>query len=426
MTSQREKRHYIKAERYDGFGCVDIYLAKFQSTATYNGLAEYDKAAHLRNSLVGNAALLLRGSADATYRQLVEKLQRRFGTPHQKTKFRMELRSRRRQQVESLQTLACDIERLVYVAYTDATPKLCDKLGCDAFIDSLGNPPLQLKVSEKEPNTLSETLLVAMKLDIFRQAMWSNNDSRRGNQTRATTIENEGQAGKEGKSTPTKPAGKQHGNKYSPFLRQKATSAGFHQSISNLLERQSKDIQRLINELTHLSQVSLRSQPRPSSGTYRRRPRRCPVHRGGIARLRHPLLHRRSRSRRYLSSYRCRPIHRLEYTSGTKVRRSSAPWRRSRVRRLWDLKPRLSQHRGRRLPSTSTSVNRHPTCVSGSTIQCRLRQLHILCGRPAESRRTSPQSPVTSVVSRATSKERVQNGVTESTSQTTFVTQRRT
>jgi len=53
MTSQRETRHYIKAERYDGSGCVDIYLAKFQSTATYNGWTEYDKAAHLRNSLVG-------------------------------------------------------------------------------------------------------------------------------------------------------------------------------------------------------------------------------------------------------------------------------------------------------------------------------------------------------------------------------------
>jgi len=66
------------------------------------------------------------------------------------------LRLRRRQQGESLQTLACDIERLVSLAYTDVTPELCDKLGCDAFIDSLGNPPLQLKVREREPNTLSE------------------------------------------------------------------------------------------------------------------------------------------------------------------------------------------------------------------------------------------------------------------------------
>ena len=235
MTSQHEKRHYIKAEKYDGSGCVDIQLAKFQSTATYNGWTEYDKAAHLRNSLVGNAALLLHGSADATYRQLVEKLQRRFGTRHPETKFRMELRLRRRQQGESLQTLACDIKRLVSLSYTDATPELCDKLGCDAFIDSQGNPPLQLKVCEREPNTLSEALLVAMKLEIFRQTTWSNNDSRRGNQARAATTENEGQAGREGKSTPTKPAGKQHGNKSSQFSRQKATSAGFQQSTSNLL-----------------------------------------------------------------------------------------------------------------------------------------------------------------------------------------------
>jgi len=99
----------------------------------------------------------------------------------------MELRLRRRQQGESLKTLAYDIERLVSLAYTDATPELCDKLGCDAFIDSLGNPPLKLKVREREPNTLSEALLVAMKLEIFRQTTWSNNDSRGGNRTRAAT-----------------------------------------------------------------------------------------------------------------------------------------------------------------------------------------------------------------------------------------------
>jgi len=154
----------------------------------------------------------------------------------------------------------------------------------------------------------------------------------------------------------------------------------------------------------------------------RRRPRPCLVHRGGTAGLGHHLLQRRSRRLRYPNSYRC--THRLEYTSGTKVRRSSAPRRRSRVRRLRDLKPRLSQHRGRRLPSTPMSVNSHPTCASGSTIQCRLRPLRTLRGRLAESRRTSPQSPVTNVVSRGTFKELVQNGVTEGTSRTTPVTQR--
>jgi len=69
-----------------------------------------------------------------------------------------------------------------------------------------------------------------MKLEIFRQTTWSNNDSRRGNQARAAATENEEQTGREGKSTPTKPTGKQHGNKSSQFPRQKATSAGLQQS----------------------------------------------------------------------------------------------------------------------------------------------------------------------------------------------------
>ena len=136
----------IKPEKFDGTTCVETFLVKFDSCSRYNGWSSPDKAAYLKASLTGPVGLLLWESEDATYEQLTEKLRRRYGSREQQEKFRVELHCRKRQQNESLQELAQDIERLVTLAYSGATHPIRDVLGRDAFIDALSNPPLVYKV----------------------------------------------------------------------------------------------------------------------------------------------------------------------------------------------------------------------------------------------------------------------------------------
>ena len=104
------------------------------------------------------------------YEDLVEKLRRRFGSRDQQEKFRVEIRYRKRRSNESLQELAQDIERLVRLAYPGADQNIIEVLGRDAFIDSLSNPALEYKVREKEPQSLTQAVTLAMKLEVLHKA----------------------------------------------------------------------------------------------------------------------------------------------------------------------------------------------------------------------------------------------------------------
>jgi len=102
--SRKRFQHQIRADRYDGRGCVDTFLAKFESCAEYNGWNSRDKAAHLKSALTGNAATLLQGNAKATYAEVIVLLQRRYGNSQQHEKFKLELKSRRRKPDEDIQS----------------------------------------------------------------------------------------------------------------------------------------------------------------------------------------------------------------------------------------------------------------------------------------------------------------------------------
>ena len=80
-SPKRERhRHRIKAEKYDGNGCVETYLMNFSSIARYNDWDPVDKAAHLRAALTGSAARLFWSQEEVTYDELTAKLRLRFGS----------------------------------------------------------------------------------------------------------------------------------------------------------------------------------------------------------------------------------------------------------------------------------------------------------------------------------------------------------
>jgi hypothetical protein len=60
QDAQKEQRKMAtKPDKYDGKTPFCSFLAKFESCCEYNAWDERDKAAHLRNYLVGDAAQLL-------------------------------------------------------------------------------------------------------------------------------------------------------------------------------------------------------------------------------------------------------------------------------------------------------------------------------------------------------------------------------
>jgi len=73
----------------------------------------------VRLKLAGTAAHVLSGGINAvpTYSDLVEKLEKRFGTKDQSARYRSQLKGRRVQKVESLYNVYDDISRLVLQAY---------------------------------------------------------------------------------------------------------------------------------------------------------------------------------------------------------------------------------------------------------------------------------------------------------------------
>jgi len=77
-------------------------------------------AAHLKSALIGDAADLLQGNARASYSELVELLQRRYGSREKQEVFKLELKSKRRKPGQDIQSLAHEVEKLVIQAYPRA------------------------------------------------------------------------------------------------------------------------------------------------------------------------------------------------------------------------------------------------------------------------------------------------------------------
>ena len=89
------------------------YLNQFEVCVQHNKWDDNEKIAYLRWAMTGQAAQLLWRTEGFTYRQLIRKLEHRFGSDRIHEKFQHELRCRRRGKHETLPELAQDVQRLM-------------------------------------------------------------------------------------------------------------------------------------------------------------------------------------------------------------------------------------------------------------------------------------------------------------------------
>jgi hypothetical protein len=200
-SDERRTFHYIKPMKFDGSGSFETFLAHFLNCADHNRWYSTEKLAQLKSCLTKDAGQVLWDSTPETvdtFDKLVELLKNRFSGTRQSDKYRMELRVRKRKPNESLSSLHQDIRRLIALAHPDFPASAREVMASDYFIDSLGDPQFALKIRERNPSSLDDTLRVALQLEAYQKDAERHGDASadevaklRGKPVRSVKVENE-------------------------------------------------------------------------------------------------------------------------------------------------------------------------------------------------------------------------------------------
>jgi len=86
-------------------------------------------------------------------------------------KYQTDIQCRRRRTDETLRELAQDIRRLMMLAYPGDRSEMSERLAKEYFICALDDPEFELKVREKEPQSLDSALKAAQRLEVFKNAI---------------------------------------------------------------------------------------------------------------------------------------------------------------------------------------------------------------------------------------------------------------
>ena len=167
----RKSKGHMKPEKYDGNSCFETFLVQFNNCSQFNEWTNTEKLHYLRWSMTGTAAKMLWGTEEMNYKQLVDRLRSRFGDLDMEEKYQAEIQCRRRRPNESLRELAQNIRRLMMLAYPGDHTVTSERLAREHFLNALDDPSFELRVREKEPQTLDAALKVAQRLEVFRNAV---------------------------------------------------------------------------------------------------------------------------------------------------------------------------------------------------------------------------------------------------------------
>src|SRR6478735_712433 len=103
--------------------------------------------------------------AALSYNGLREELKKCFGVEGHMPQYRSMLKARRRQPGESLRSLYQDMCRLMMLAYPGPQSELRDQLAVEAFVDSLDEAELKIRVKDRFPKDLAEAFQIALRLE---------------------------------------------------------------------------------------------------------------------------------------------------------------------------------------------------------------------------------------------------------------------
>jgi len=163
--SSEKGRQFLKLERFDGRTEIEAFLKRFDVCARRNKWDDEEKLDQLICSLSAPADQVLWDFESSTVRtcaDLIQRLRSRYGSIDQATLFQAQLASRRQKEGEDLATLVQDIRRLMTLAFPGCTSEYGELLAIRAFLDSLKDRSLSLKIREREPKTLDQAFKLGL------------------------------------------------------------------------------------------------------------------------------------------------------------------------------------------------------------------------------------------------------------------------
>ncbi|KAL3872655.1 hypothetical protein ACJMK2_035870 [Sinanodonta woodiana] len=109
----------------------------------------------------------------------MDSLERRFAPKNQTEIYRVQLKSQKRREHETLLELGQAIRRLASQAYHKAPEELLETLSKEQSIDSLTDSELRLRIQQVRPKSLDEAIQVGVELKAFNRADFQRKDLKR-------------------------------------------------------------------------------------------------------------------------------------------------------------------------------------------------------------------------------------------------------
>ena len=138
---------------------------------------------HLRASLEGEAGQVLWTDGELnSVEDVIQLLRNRFGNQDQRERYRAELKTIRRRDGASLQSVYNEVRRVMALAFPGERGALWEVLARDAFLDALDDESVRQRILEKDPPTLDAALKIACHLEAIRRPTppptWDDNHRR--------------------------------------------------------------------------------------------------------------------------------------------------------------------------------------------------------------------------------------------------------
>ena len=168
----------IKLEKYDGVSVpFETFAAKLNNAVLYNQWCESEKCAFLRYALVGDASQILwELRPDASSDDIISLLRIRFGNANNAERYRAELSTRKRGVGETTQSVYSDIKRLLSLAFPAQHGEMYEAIGKDYFLNAINDPALRLRVLDRQPKTLDETLAIVTQMEAYFKATFGSGE----------------------------------------------------------------------------------------------------------------------------------------------------------------------------------------------------------------------------------------------------------
>ena len=173
LNASIQRRPKIMPDSYDGKKSWSQYLTHFETISSLNDWGMREKALYLGASLRGEACQVLQlipQQLKDNYNELVKAMNRRFDPGHNASLCRVQLRTKAKQERESLPQLAQSIRTLATQAYPTADQILFDSLCCDHFIDALQDDDLKMRLLNSDSERFDDIVALAIKYETYVQA----------------------------------------------------------------------------------------------------------------------------------------------------------------------------------------------------------------------------------------------------------------